>query len=1010
MQNKKIWSIIFAFFLIVTIITSQGILYAEDTAEESTEQGTQELAEETTAAEDEWQDEETENAELSAAEDAEGSTAADISGEKQDNKGEPSHSLILQKTDPKRNKTAADAVPKTEDGQTALNVSKGSIQIKSSGAAGGGLSQAETKLNPKGYQITGTTTENKIVVDPGVTTNLTFDNVSITNQNRSENCVTVSHANVCITLIGNNALSCGKSEYGALIKDGMDESALILQCEHSGESGHKCSAGTCGSLDVEGTDYHVTAIGNMLLNRDVQDETGFSNLTIKGGIITAKGGEHNSGIGAGCNSYAVKKGYTKNIRISGGVVNAIGGKNCAGLGSGSWTPVDGIYITGGIVYASGGLDSPGIGSGGSGSNSPAYNGKAKVDISNVVISGGDTVVKAVGDEDSDMPGIGCGKPPAGDPNGKASNVTASPDTGYQGYIQDGTSENNYNFSDDTPFSSKTSISVEKYYTKIYFGPYRDENTIANDTKEQIGANHVISKSGGSGFTESQLKNLTKVNGKQENGIDFPAEKLAVKDKKQIDKINEAKALGKIGDYPLTFTTPSGTEVTITVSLRNSGTDASKFDPQNPTPTIGANDFEKETGGDPFTDDELKQYGEVKGKDKNGNTIPLNDFTVDSKQALKINEAKTSGKGGVFDLTYTTGDGSTVKVKVSLIGYDEATEDPENGETIKGMNVISKTGGEQFTNEQLKELAKVNAVDENGDEIPKNDLLFSNPDQVAAINEAKTAGETGDFSLSFQTSKGTKVTVTVYLRDDGTDGAKTDSEHPEASIAANDAAHKTGGNAFTEEELIVLCKAKGKDETKNNAVISVNREEMDKLNAAKQAGKTGTFYLTFSVAGGKEARVKVTLTGEHKVSFNPNGGDYTPKTQTVVSGKNAVEPKEPKRERYTFDGWYYKGESAKEEKWNFETPVHTDMELKAKWTKDTGSNISSENAGGNKSGKKNGGYYWKSEDITKNNGNSGRSGSAAKTGDTKNSALVYFMMASGAGILYLLYRRNRSQKS
>ena len=151
-----------------------------------------------------------------------------------------------------------------------------------------------------------------------------------------------------------------------------------------------------------------------------------------------------------------------------------------------------------------------------------------------------------------------------------------------------------NFTDESRYHSNTAISVEKYYTKIYFGPYRDENTIAKDTKEQIGANHVNSKTGGDAFTESQLKDLTKVTGKQENGTSFPTEDLTFKYTDQIEKINQAKTSGKIGDYPLTFKTPSGTEVTVTVSLRDSGTDASKLDPKNPAPVIGANDFEKDT--------------------------------------------------------------------------------------------------------------------------------------------------------------------------------------------------------------------------------------------------------------------------------------------------------------------------------------------------------------------------------------------------------------------------------
>ena len=180
----------------------------------------------------------------------------------------------------------------------------------------------------------------------------------------------VSHANVTITLVGNNLLSCGATAYGALVKDGMDDSRLIIQCEHA------------------------TAIGNITSNRTIGSEAGFSNLTIRGGIVEAQAGGHNCAIGAACGSYTHNSAtdqnkYAKNIRIEGGVVTARGGKDCAGLGGGRATPVDGIYITGGTVYASGGAHSPGIGSGGISSDAGGadMNDPESMNASNIEITG-----------------------------------------------------------------------------------------------------------------------------------------------------------------------------------------------------------------------------------------------------------------------------------------------------------------------------------------------------------------------------------------------------------------------------------------------------------------------------------------------------------------------------------------------------------------------------------------------------------------------------------------------
>ena len=88
-------------------------------------------------------------------------------------------------------------------------------------------------------------------------------------------------------------------------------------------------------------------------------------------------------------------------------------------------------------------------------------------------------------------------------------------------------------------------------------------------------------------------------------------------------------------------------------------------------------------------------------------------------------------------------------------------------------------------------------------------------------------------MTFQTAKGTEITITVHLRDHGTDGAKNPEPGKfDASIAANNAVHKTGGTAFTKEDLIKLCEAKGKDETRSDAELNIKNEEMNKLNASK----------------------------------------------------------------------------------------------------------------------------------------------------------------------------------
>ena len=820
----------------------------------------------------------------------------------------------------KKMKKTAEKKKLAENGQTLLDVSKGHITITKNGAVGGGLIENETELNPKGYWITGTTSSYRVVVEKGVKTDLTLDNVSITCN--EYDCITVSHAYVTITLIGMNLLDCqdprSDDKAGcAIAKDGMD-GELTIRCQKAGEEGHRCDS-SCGSLNAKGHNTDITAIGSTCrgLYTGVE-EIGFSNFTIEGGNIEAQGGAHSCGIGAACVSqyFSKGKGYAKNIRISGGNIKATGTEYGAGIGGGYGTKVEGLYITGGKVEAEGGAYAPGIGAAKLGET---YEGQT-MELKDLKISGGDTIVIAVGNAGTSMPGIGSG--------GGQSYVTdaaAVPDFGYQGYIQDGTSLTDYSFVEGTPFKEKREINVGKFYTKVYFGPFRDANGIEDSTKEQIGANHIFSQTGGEAFTEKQLKGLSMVTGKQENGSDFLYDNLTYADKTQLEAVNKAKTAGKTGEFPLTFTTPNGTTATVTVYLKDKGTDAADIQPEQMEPTIVADDYGTDSGGNAWTEEDVQDLCGVRGKNEEGVTYDQKNLTPDADQLAVINEKKTASIGGKFDLTFTSPSGKKATVQVTLKVYDETTE--ENGEIIKGLNIISQTGGEAFTEKQLKGFSGVVAWDHTSASISREDLLLPDASQIQAVNQAKTAGKTGDFPLTISTPTGTQITIHVYLRDNG-------SSHKEgeeaSSIGANGFTKPTGGNLFTEDEIKELCKPLGKDCYGNNEVPSADAEQLKKINNAKDNYRTGQFPLTFTLNDGTKTVITITLTGVHKVTFDSDGGDYQPEYQMINGGEKAEEPGAPKRAGYTFGGWYYIDENGKETEWDFNKPVNGNMRLTAKW--------------------------------------------------------------------------------
>ena len=146
--------------------------------------------------------------------------------------------------------------------------------------------------------------------------------------------------------------------------------------------------GECGDITINGG--VVTAKGGSNgagIGTGKGSKSRFGNITINGGVVTANGGLNGAGIGSG------KDGQFMYITINGGVVTAKGSSNGAGIGTGYGSTGVSITVNGGDIEANGGSDGAGIGTG--------YNGNC----GGITINGGD--IKAEGGEYA--AGIGSGK-------------------------------------------------------------------------------------------------------------------------------------------------------------------------------------------------------------------------------------------------------------------------------------------------------------------------------------------------------------------------------------------------------------------------------------------------------------------------------------------------------------------------------------------------------------------------------------------------------------------------
>lgn len=269
-----------------------------------------------------------------------------------------------------------------------------------------------TVLTSTHLTISGKTTTQKIVVNPGVVANITLENLEIDLSNSEEPVGAfelyssfednVDGAVANIELVGINTL---KSSYlyaglqapqgtkltisgtGTLHAQGGDAGAGI-------GGGNMCGAGDItingGNIDAKGGAY-ASGIGG-------GDRGAGGTIVINGGFIEAQGGVSGAGVGGG--QYGNGE-YQNNasITINGGTVNATGGDNGAGIGGGYEGNGSNITIDGGEIVAVGGYGAAGIGGG-------ANFGSEYGDGGTIVISGG--YVTATGSNEAADIGNGSG--------------------------------------------------------------------------------------------------------------------------------------------------------------------------------------------------------------------------------------------------------------------------------------------------------------------------------------------------------------------------------------------------------------------------------------------------------------------------------------------------------------------------------------------------------------------------------------------------------------------------
>ena len=400
-----------------------------------------------------------------------------------------------------------------------------------------------------------------------------------------------------------------------------------------------------------------------------------------------------------------------------------------------------------------------------------------------------------------------------------------------------------------------------------------------------------------------------------------------KDGVSIVSVEKTDSKGLTDTYTITFS--DGSKTTFTVTNGKDGVDGSDGEDgtDGETPYIGENGNwwigstdtkipAKGQDGTDGNDGSDGQDGITPHIGENGNWFIGNKDTgipakgqngSDGKDGISITKVDINENGELV-ISFTDGDPVNLGKVVGADGADgQDGADGENGISIKGAT-----------------------VDENGNLI----LTFSDDTTITA---GKVKGENGVDGKDGVSVSGVEINGSGELVISFSDG-KTNNLGK--IIGANGKDGVGIANIELDEEYkLTIYLTEG--EPIKLGCIRGEKGEAGQDGSDGQDGKDGKsayeLYKDKFGYGGSEEQWLIDLVNgnlatvqTHTITFSDiYGGSPIPSAQEVKHGEKLIRPKDPTREGYIFDGWYYKGE-----KWSFIGYIVTEnMTLSARWIKE-----------------------------------------------------------------------------
>lgn len=297
-------------------------------------------------------------------------------------------------------------------------------------------------------------------------------------------------------------------------------------------------------------------------------------------------------------------------------------------------------------------------------------------------------------------------------------------------------------------------------TKTIYVTLRDHGDGAAQKEERITANDFCYGISTGQMSQYAARQLSFVSAIDADGNAIDQSRLIVDDT-TLGKINDELKAGtiKAGDQrDLKFSTPNGTETTVTVTFKDAGTLVTSKE------NISANNFEYGQDEDALTADRAKELASVSAVDKDGFPIDVKDLIVDNTTLNSFNaQYKTAVPGTKIPMTYKTAGGTSVTIQITVKSHGTQIKDGETHITANDTfySVKDKDGNKAPTlsKDEIKAMMAVAATDSDGKAIDVKDISVDNT-ELMNVNANIDAGILGKFPVTYTTAD--KVAVTAYI--------------------------------------------------------------------------------------------------------------------------------------------------------------------------------------------------------------------------------------------------------